>query len=110
MRWLLATIVLLAASAGLAGWIYLRDRDTNWRLPGEQLARTDAVLAISELGGGRCLSDCEATQLDPASSHRWLVHAILRGRHACLQIDVNTFTVDGPHGLYGVRAGHCPAR
>ena len=27
MRWLLLTLALLASSAGLLGWIYLRDRD-----------------------------------------------------------------------------------
>ncbi len=110
MKWLLATIVLLAASASLIGWIYLRDRDTNWHPPGQRLASTDAILALSELRGGRCRFGCQASQLDPASSHRWLVHAILRGRYRCLQIDVNTFTVNGPHGLYGVRTGRCPAR
>jgi hypothetical protein len=29
MRWLLIALVLLASSAGLLGWIYLRDRDTH---------------------------------------------------------------------------------
>lgn len=39
MRWLLVTIALLAASACLVGWIYLRDRgDTNWRPPERHLA------------------------------------------------------------------------
>jgi hypothetical protein len=33
MRWLLATIALLAASACLVAWIYLRDRDTSQPLP-----------------------------------------------------------------------------
>jgi hypothetical protein len=31
MRWLYLTIALLATSACLIGWLYLRDRDTNWR-------------------------------------------------------------------------------
>ncbi len=38
MRWLLVTIALLAASACLVGWVYLRDRDTNWRPPERHLA------------------------------------------------------------------------
>jgi hypothetical protein len=39
MRWLLITIALLATSACLLGWIYLRDRDPDWRPPSEgQLA------------------------------------------------------------------------
>ncbi len=38
MRWLYITIALLAASACLVGWIYLRDRDTNWRPPERHLA------------------------------------------------------------------------
>jgi hypothetical protein len=109
MRWLLATIALLAASAGLLGWIYLRDRDTNWRPPEQQLASADAILAISELGGGRCRDDCQAKQLESASSHRWLVHVILGERRQCLQIDLDTFTVDGPHGLTGVQSGRCPS-
>jgi len=109
MRWLLATIALLAASAGLIGWIYLRDRDTNWRPPEQQQASADAVLAISELGGGRCRDRCQAHQLNPASSHRWLVHVILQGQRQCLQIDVDTFTVDGPHGLAGVQPSRCPS-
>jgi hypothetical protein len=36
MRWLYVTIALLATSACLVAWLYLRDRDTNWRPPPEQ--------------------------------------------------------------------------
>src|ERR1700677_176984 len=51
MRWLLLTLVLLSSSAGLLGWIYLRDRDTHWRPPEAQLASSAAEGALSELGG-----------------------------------------------------------
>jgi len=38
MKWLYVTIGLLTTCVCLVGWIYLRDRDTNWRPPEPQLA------------------------------------------------------------------------
>lgn len=43
MRWLYATIGLVAMCACLIAWIYLRDRDTNWQPPEHALTCTKAV-------------------------------------------------------------------
>jgi hypothetical protein len=43
MRWFYVTIALLLASACLVTWIYLRDRDTNWRPPGLQFGQITAI-------------------------------------------------------------------
>jgi hypothetical protein len=108
MRWLLLTLVLLSSSAGLLGWIYLRDRDTHWRPPEAQLASSAAEGALSELGGAGCTVGCSAKVLANPAPHRWLARITVRGRSSCVQIDLRAFTVNGPHGLTGVEPSRCP--
>jgi hypothetical protein len=66
MRWFYATIGLLATSAGLVSWVYLRDRDTNWRPPKSQAAARDTV-AISIKGNGRSTDKSPFRFFSPSS-------------------------------------------
>jgi hypothetical protein len=108
MRWLLVTLALLASSAGLLGWIYLRDRDTHWQPSEPQLAYAAAEGTLSELGGAGCNVGCSAEVLTNPAPHRWLARITVKGEARCVQIDLQTFTVDGPHGLGGVEPSRCP--
>jgi hypothetical protein len=108
MRWLYVTLGLLSVSACLLAWVYLRDRDTNWRPPEHQLARIDAAATLNVLGG-ECRSGC-ATKLlglKRTESHRWLMHVTVSGRTQCLQINLDTFAVSPQHGLSGVQPSRC---
>jgi hypothetical protein len=71
------------------------------------MARTAASIALSEIGGG-CHPDCRAEVLDRSRAHRWLVRITAQGRTRCLQIDLDTFRVNGPHRLSGVQPRRCP--
>jgi hypothetical protein len=73
MKWLYVTIGLLTTCVCLVGWIYLRDRDTNWRPPEHQLARADASTALTVLSDADCRSDCAIELLGRTQPHRWLV-------------------------------------
>jgi hypothetical protein len=107
MRWLYATITLLAMSVSLGSWVYLRDRDTNWQPPEPRLARTDAKIALNyALRGDPCRSGCWDEVLDQTCSGDWLVRLTIRHRPRCLLIDVHTFTLS-EHGLSGVRLSRC---
>jgi len=108
MRWLLLTLVLLAASAGLLGWIYLRDRDTHWQPTEPQLAYAAAESTLSKLGGAGCNTGCSTDVLANPTPHHWLARITLKGKTRCVQIDLQTFNVNGPHGLTGVKAHSCP--
>lgn len=110
MRWLFATLGLLLASGCLVGWIYLRDRDTSWRPGEEQMVIADAYGAISELGGGTCLSGCDPERLGRAPSHLWFVHVRLMGKSKCLEINVKRFSMTAAHGLSGVQESSCTIR
>jgi hypothetical protein len=112
MKWLYVTIGLLASSACLIGWIYLRDRSTSTRPPSalsteRQMARIAASVALSEIDGG-CHPDCRAEVLNRSGAHRWLVRIAAQARIRCLQIDLTTFSVNGAHRLSGVQPRRCP--
>ncbi len=105
MRWLAATVALLAASAGLLAWVYLRDRDTSgWQAQEAALAREDAARAV---GGGSCRQDCRAGLLAQTGPHRWLVSVAFDGRRQCLEVDPNEFTVSSSEGDTGVAPARC---
>ena len=106
MRWLGLTVALLAASASLLSWVYLRDRDAvGWRAPESQLAHADAVIVLE---GEDCHWRCAvAVQGRAGQPHRWLVRLTVRGRPQCLRIDVDTFTVTRQDGLTGVQPRRC---
>jgi hypothetical protein len=108
MRWFYATIGLLLMSSCLTAWVYLRDRDTNWRLPEPQLAQADAALTLNNaLDGADCRSDCAAEVLGRNGSHRWLVRIIVGQRSRCVLINLDIFTYIPQHGLYGVQPSRC---
>lgn len=87
------TIGLLATSACLVAWMYLRDRDTNWRPSEAQIAQDDAkVILRYALHRTGCRSGCASEVLGSTGPRRWLVRITVRGRSQCLQIDLNTFT------------------
>lgn len=109
MRWFFLTLALLACSAGLLGWVYLRDRDTHWRPPEPQLASAAAEGALSELGGAGCSAGCSAEVLANPAPHRWLARITVRGRTRCVQIDLRIFSLHGPHSPVGVEPHRCPA-
>jgi hypothetical protein len=108
MRWLLLTLLLLAGSAGLLGWVYLRDRDTHWQPSEPQLAYAAAEGTLSELGGAGCTVGCSAEALTRLAPHRWLARITVKGKTRCVQIDLLIFTIYGPHGLKGVTPHRCP--
>jgi hypothetical protein len=108
MRWFLLTLALLACSAGLVSWIYLRDRDTNWQPSEPQLAYSAAEGTLGELGGAGCSVGCSAEVLTRLAPYSWLARITVRGKTRCVQIDLQAFNTYGPHGLTGVKAQRCP--
>lgn len=107
MRWLAATAALLAASAGLIAWVYLRDRDTSgWQAQEAVLAREDAVTAV---GVGLCHKGCRVRLLAQTGLHRWLIDVAAGGHRQCLEVDPNRFTISSREGDTGVTPAHCPA-
>jgi len=105
MRWFYVSVGLLATSFCLVTWIYLRDRNTDWRPPEAQLARADAALMLNNvLRGTVCRYGCAAVVLGHNASHRWLVCITVRHRSRCLEINLDAFTFSQQHGLSGVQA------
>jgi len=102
MRWLAATVALLAACAGLVVWVYLRDRQTgDWRPPERELVRADAVSALTVLGGAGCGARCTAQVVGRVRPEVWLVRVTVRGRSQCLQIALDEFEVSERNGIVG---------
>ena len=108
MRWLLLTLVLLASSVGLLGWVYLRDRDTHWQPTEPQLAYAAAEGTLGELGGVGCSVGCSAEALTRLAPYSWLARITVRDRTRCVQIDLQTFNLHGPHAPVGVEPHRCP--
>jgi hypothetical protein len=108
MRWFVITLVLLVGSAGLLSWVYLRDRDTHWQPSEPQLAYAAAEGALGELGGAGCNAGCNAEVLTNPTPHHWLARITIKGKTRCVQIDLQTFTTNGPHNLTGVKPHRCP--
>jgi hypothetical protein len=108
MRWLLLTLLLLAGSAGLLGWVYLRDRDTHWQPTEPQLAYAAAEGTLSELGGAGCNVGCSAEVLSSPAPHHWLARITVKGKTHCVQIDLRTSTIHGPHSPARVESSRCP--
>ena len=101
MRWLALTLALLAASAGLLAWVYLRDRDTSdWLAPERQRVHSDGWVVLT---GEDCHRGCAVSVQGRVGPHLWLVRLAVRGSVQCVQIDPETFTVTARDGLVGVR-------
>ena len=107
MRWLAATLVLLAASAALTLGIFLRDRDTSWRPPPRAAANFDASWMMTYMAGPTCGKRCSYEVLANPRGNRWLARIVDRSRAECVDIDVNRFDVSGTHGISGIRVIDC---
>ena len=110
MKWLAATITLLAASTVLVVSVYLRDRDpATWLPPQRQVAHSDAM-AIAAAIGGTCPRDCTVRLLGHPRKDHWTERIVIPMATRCVDINVITFATDADHGLAGVREVQCGAR
>lgn len=73
MKWLYATIALLTMCVCLVAWVYLRDRDTNWRLTEHQITRTNSTAVRSRNSADDCRSGCVPQLPGIVRSHRRLL-------------------------------------
>jgi len=107
MRWLAATLVLLAASAALLLGIFLRDRDTAWQLPPRATAEFDAKWVMTYVAGPTCGKRCSYTVLANPRADHWLARIVDRSRTTCVDIDVGRFDVSSAHGISGIQVIDC---
>jgi hypothetical protein len=107
MKWLAATIVLLAASAALVLGIFLRDRDTAWQPPPRAAANFDAMRVMTYVAGPTCGTRCSYEVLANPRANHWLARIVDRSRAECVDIDVDSFDVSGAHGISGIRVIDC---
>ncbi len=106
MRWMGLTVALLAATAALLAWVYLRDRDlSGWQAQEAVLAKEDAAMAV---GGGACRGACRVRLLGQTGPHRWLISVAVARHRQCLQVDPNRFTVSSLEGDTGITPDRCP--
>jgi hypothetical protein len=107
MRWLGATVGLLAACVALVGWIYLRDHSTeSWHPPAGQAARADAATVLAALDGDGCRHHCGVQLLGSTRHGDWIAQITLGAHPQCFAIDVAAFS-NGQHGLTGVEPVSC---
>ncbi len=107
MKWLAATLALLAASAALVAAIYLRDRDTsNWLPPQRAMAHDDALSLAANIGG-TCPRDCTVRLLGHPRTDHWTERIEIPTATRCFDINVRTFATEDVHGLSGVTRIGC---
>jgi hypothetical protein len=107
MKWLGVTVALLAASAVLVTWIFLRDRHVpDWRPSQSAVAHEDARAVLASLEGYHCHSGCDY-QLLSSSGVRWLARVRVPWATRCFEIDVKTFEYSPTHGLSGIQRVRC---
>jgi hypothetical protein len=108
MRWLAITLGLLAACVGLAGWIYLRDRDTDQlrNLPLLE-ARSDALLILDRLTGQARCGGCGADVSRRSGTRLWRVR--LRGPFGqrCFTLNLDEFAMSADRGMTGIKSAAC---
>jgi hypothetical protein len=108
MRWLAATICLLAVVAAVAAWVYVRD----WHS-----ARPDAAGRASALiygkrafccgeGRRRCGS-CRVEVLDTDGARHWRLRVTRPVGTRCFWIDLDTFGPGADAGFTGIRPVAC---
>ena len=108
MRWLAATVVLVATSLSLVAWVYLRDRGpTGSRPPERTLALSDARIVFADLGGTRCTRGCGVRLIGRSAPRRWRARITMGRRIRCFDIDLDHFALVARQGLTGVQAVHC---
>jgi hypothetical protein len=108
MRWFGVTVALLAASALLVAWIYLRDRHTsNWQPSQAALAHADAATVLAALQGYHCHRGCTFKLLGHSRGPHWLARINLRSDSRCFDIDVKAFAFSPQQGLSGIEQISC---
>lgn len=109
MRWLAATILLLAATAAFSGVIYARDLVPGaWHPPAGGLAAADARAVYRLLTGGHCHGRCGVSDVRRIAGARWSATLRLGATVRCADIDVDTFGHDGRAGVRGASVEVCP--
>jgi hypothetical protein len=109
MKWLVVTVVLLGASAGLVSGLYLRDRDaSSWLPPGRTVAHHDAM-AVAAAIGATCPRECDVKLLGHPRTDHWTEWIRVPAATVCVDIDVRTFATDQASGLSGVTKVPCRA-
>jgi hypothetical protein len=106
MRWLAATLGLLAASAALVGGVYLRDRDPHWLPPQRKVASYDAKTMLLAM---RCGHRCSYTLVGNPRPYHWVARVDNGVGIECFDIDVISFDTTGSRGASGVATVHCAA-
>lgn len=108
MRWLGVTLAALTATLALAGWVYLRDRDTaNWVPPTRPLARTDAAAVLTALDEEHCRAVCSFRLLGDPVPPRWRARLTIGRRTECVEIDLESFTLTARHSFTGLQPSPC---
>jgi hypothetical protein len=108
MRWLAATLALVAASAALVAGIYFRDRDTSGFLPAPRIAaNADARAVMFSIGGTNCGRRCSYRLLGSSRPDHWLAQIVDRSRTRCVEINIRTFGLSIAHGISGVGPVDC---
>jgi hypothetical protein len=107
MRWLAATLALLAAGAALVAGIYLRDRSSAWRLPPRQAAQVDAQKVLMFIAGPGCGSRCSYRVVSHPRPDHWLALIVDRSRPHCVDINVQTFAISAEQGMSGMERIDC---
>jgi hypothetical protein len=108
MKWLAATLALIAATAAVLAGIYFRDRDTSGFLPAPRTAAdADARAVMFGIGGTDCGRRCSYRLLGSTKPDHWLAQIVDRSRTECVEIDLKTFGLSDVHGISGVAMIDC---
>ena len=111
MRWLAATILLLAATVALSGVIYARDLQPGaWRPPAGEAAASDAQAIARALSADGCATRCRVSDVRQITGSHWRATVRAGAVVRCAEIDVNTFAFTRRSGLHGATVAACPRR
>jgi hypothetical protein len=106
MRWLAATVGLLAASAALVAGVYLRDRDPHWLPPQRKIATYDARTMLLQM---HCGHRCSYALVGNPRPYHWVARIDNGVGVECYDIDVISFDTSTSHGVSGVATVRCGA-
>jgi hypothetical protein len=107
MRWLAATVALLAASAGLVIGLYLRDRDPHWLPPQRKIAAYDAQTMLLQMHCGQ--PRCSYTLVANPRPFHWVARIDDGAGIRCYDINVISFDTTTSHGVSGIATVRCGA-
>ncbi|MGZ4297284.1 MAG: hypothetical protein ACXVE4_08735 [Solirubrobacteraceae bacterium] len=110
MRWLAATLTLLAATFAVGLGLYLRDRvPSNWLPPQRTVAHSDAM-SLAAVLGGTCPRECKVRFIDHPRADHWTEWIETPSTTICVDINVRTFETAEVNGISGVTTVACEAR